>query len=60
MHLGLIVEYMIHLTHEHRTMAGAFYNIGILIFGFILGSILQFIYDIYKRNRQTKQHQKPY
>lgn len=56
MHLGLIVEYIIHLTHEHRSMTGAFYNVGILILGSILGFIMQFIFDVYKRTNKAKKH----
>ncbi|MBE0410928.1 MAG: hypothetical protein IBX69_14505 [Anaerolineales bacterium] len=41
--LGLIVEYLIHLSQTSPSMQGAFVNTLIIILGFIIGAVAQII-----------------
>lgn len=41
--LGLVIEYIIHLSQENPIMKGAFFNTLIIFLGFIIGVMMQFV-----------------
>ena len=48
--LGLIIEYIIHLSQENPSMIGAFLNTLLIISGFLIGIIAQIIVKKVRKN----------
>ena len=51
--VGLLVEYLIHMSQEYPTMKGAFVNTVIVGVGLILGIAVQVIVTRRRRSRET-------